>query len=87
MKKTSIAALIAAALAVLVIFGLLVFRMVTTMSSRAPDDVDTAPGLVESSLLSIPDPFALSHSHSYPPIGICTFGALLLQALLPTTYL
>ena len=45
MKKTSIAALIAAALAVLVIFGLLVFRMVTTMSSRAPDDVDTKPGL------------------------------------------
>ena len=45
MKKTSIAALIVAALAVLVIFGLLVFRMVTTMSSRAPDDVDTKPGL------------------------------------------
>ena len=45
MKKTSIAALLAAALAVLVVFGLLVFRMVTTMSSRAPDDVDTKPGL------------------------------------------
>ena len=45
MKKSSIAALVAAALAVLVVFGLLVFRMVTTMSSRAPEDVDTAPGL------------------------------------------
>ena len=31
MQKKTIAALIAAALAVLVIFGLLVFRMVTTM--------------------------------------------------------
>ena len=40
MKKTSIAALLAAALAVLVVFGLLLFRMVTTMSSRAPDDAE-----------------------------------------------
>ena len=45
MQKKTTAALIAAALAVLVVFGLLVFRMVTTMSSRAPEDVDTAPGL------------------------------------------
>lgn len=45
MQKKTVAALIAAALAVLVVFGLLVFRMVTTMSSRAPDDVDTKPGL------------------------------------------
>lgn len=45
MQKKTLAALIAAALAVLIVFGLLVFRMVTTMSSRAPDDVDTKPGL------------------------------------------
>ena len=45
MQKKTIAALVAAALAVLVLFGLLVFRMVTTMSSRAPDDVDTKPGV------------------------------------------
>ena len=39
MQKKTTAALVAAALAVLVVFGLLVFRMVTTMSSRAPEDV------------------------------------------------